>query len=77
MTKEQFSQTKDYRGLLLALCASLTLADHIGDVSNEVHEVLKRLEMPAEVLDADWEDVGLELGKLGIRTLWGTELTEV
>ena len=60
------------RELLLSLCASLTLCDHMGDVSNYVYPVLKRLKMPSSVLNADWEDLGKELGKLGVKTIWGT-----
>ena len=64
----------EYRDLLLSLVGSLTLCDHMGDVSNAVDECLKRVGMPQEVLDADWKDLGKELGKLGVKTLYGTEL---
>ncbi len=62
------------RELLLSLCGSLTICDHMGDVSNDVHDVLKRLNMPKSVLDAEWEDLGKELGKFGVKTLYGTDL---
>ena len=63
------------RELLLSLCGTLTLADHMGDVSNDVLYVLKKLGMPKEVLEAGWENLGEELGKLGVQTLYGTKLT--
>lgn len=69
------AETVDYKGMLLSLCASLTLADHMGDVSNDVDTVLRRLGMPKCILDAGWEDLGKELGKIGIKTLYGTDLT--
>src|ERR1700747_931528 len=64
-----------YRHTRLWLCASLTLADHMGDVSDDVYYVLKQLEMPPEVLNSEGKDLGKELGKLGITTLYATELT--
>ena len=68
------SDPVDYRQMLLQLCGSLTLCDHMGDVSNDVLEVLTRLGMPESVLNAEWEEVGKELGKLGVTTLYGTKL---
>lgn len=41
----------------------------MGDVSDDVYNVLKRLNMPKEVLDSEWDDLGEELKKLGIETL--------
>jgi len=64
----------EYRNLLLSLIGSLTLCDHMGDVSNAVDECLRRVGMPEDVLESDWEDLGKELGKLGVRTLYGTDL---
>lgn len=64
------------RELLLQFCASLTLAEHTGDVSNDVVYVLQELKMPQSVIDAEWEDLGIELGKLGVTTLYGTQLRE-
>jgi hypothetical protein len=74
LMKHKLIQLADMREMLLSLCGSLTLCDHMGDVSNKVDEVMKRLGMPQEVLDADWDDLGRELGKLGIKTLYGTDL---
>lgn len=57
------------KDLLLSLCRSLTLCNHMGDVSDDVYNVLKRLNMPKEVLYSEWDDLGEELKKLGIETL--------
>lgn len=63
----------DYRTLLLAFIASLTLADHMGDVSNEVEEVLRCLGLKIE-----WDEMhelGTALGKMGVTTLYGSDLS--
>ncbi len=66
----------EYRNLLLSLIASLTLSDHMGDVSNDVHTCLRRIpDIPNDVLSCDWEELGPRLGRMGIKTLYGTELT--
>lgn len=59
--------------LLLELIASLTLADHMGDVSSDVYTVLKRLDMQ-EAVEAEWEGLIGVLGKMGVTTLYGTSL---
>lgn len=64
----------DYRNLLLQFIGSLTLADHLGDVGNDIETVLKRLD-----LKIDWDEpheLGQALGKMGITTLYGTRLLE-
>lgn len=64
----------DYRTLLLQLIGSLTLCDHMGDVSNDVDFVLKKLGIEIE----DWDEMyelASKLGEMGITTLYGTELT--
>lgn len=61
------------RQLLLRFIGSLTLADHMGDVSNDIDFVLRRI-MPDI---GEWEelsDLGDELGRRGITTLYGTSL---
>lgn len=61
------------REILLSLCASLTLADHMGDVSEDVIEALRRAGITVE--DRPWpQDVTHALHKLGVKTLYGTEL---
>lgn len=64
----------DYKGLLLQFIASLTLCDHLGDVADDINCVLKRLDY-----NIKWDDLselGDELGKLGITTLYETSLRE-
>lgn len=62
--------TTDYRKLLLQFIGSLTICDHIGDVTNEIDTVLKKLGMPlpADVAtDTDWGvALGEWLGKQGV-----------
>lgn len=63
---------KDPKDILLQLIASLTLADHMGDVSNEIQKALEQLgETP------EWDDFP-ELQKWlhakGITTLYGTSI---
>jgi hypothetical protein len=65
----------DYRTLLLQLCASLTLCDHLGDVLDDVLFVLRALEMEPAEWD-DLADIGRALGQQGITTLYGTSLGE-
>ena len=62
------------RTLLLQFIGSLTLADHLGDVSNDIDAVLKRLG-----LDIEWHelsDLGKRLGEMGVTTLYGTILRD-
>lgn len=60
-----------HRKLLLQLIGSLTLCDHMGDVSNDVVDVLDR--MGIDWGDC-WEDVPKLLHGMGITTLVGTPL---
>ncbi len=73
-------QDTDYRELLLQFIGSLTICDHIGDVTNEIDDVLTRLGMPlpAEVAtDTDWGiALGEWLGKQGITDMHGEPLYE-
>lgn len=65
----------DYRKLLLSLIGSLGLCDHMGDVADDVWEVLKEIgiEIPEEV--SDLNDLGHWLGKNhGVQTVWGSAL---
>jgi hypothetical protein len=62
------------RELLLSFIASLTLADHMGDVADDVNCVLKRLGM--EIEWDEWADLGDEMAKLGVKTLYGTSLRD-
>lgn len=60
------------REILLQLIGSLTLCDHMGDVSNDVETALKRIDLDIEWADLD--ELGTELGKRGVTTLYGTPL---
>jgi hypothetical protein len=60
--------------LLLQFIASLTLCDHMGDVCDDINVVLDALSKPMEW--DDLHDLGRQLGKLGITTLGGIELTD-
>lgn len=63
------------RDLMLQFIASLTLCDHMGDVSNDVWYVMKKLDLPKSVLDADnFDELRKELHKLGVTTLYGTQI---
>lgn len=64
----------DFQAILLQLLASLTFAETLGDVADEVLTVLGRLGIELE--DGwDWQDeVRRTLAKLGVTTLHGTSL---
>lgn len=62
----------DLRKLLLQFIASLTLADHMGDVGNDVAVVLKRLGFNWDW--DDFDDLAKHLRREGITTLYGTEI---
>lgn len=70
-----------HRDLLLKLIASLTLCDHMGDVSSAVGSALERMGIaygPKE--DEEEDDWGVEvrraMHKLGVTTLHGTDIGE-
>jgi hypothetical protein len=69
--KKKPETAEDYRSLLLSFLGSLTLCDHMGDVSNDMLDVLEHLgiEPPEE-----WEELGRTLGLMGVRTLQDTPL---
>ena len=75
---DQPSQASDYRHLLLQFIGSLTLCQHMGDVSNGVYNVLQQLGM--DDLDDDCEDGYTKLRcclhQRGITTLVGTSLVD-
>ena len=66
----------DYKELLLQFIGSLTLCDHMGDVANDIDEVLKKME-----IDVKWECLEELPSKLKnkdilLTTLHGTDLTD-
>lgn len=68
--------------LILSFIGSLTLSDHLGDVCNDVDHVLRLL--GRKNIIKEWEEsdsgdlsaLGTVLGKHGIKTLYGTPLTD-
>ena len=70
LTKER----DESKALILSFLAGLTLCDHMGDVGNEMQDVLKRIGLG----DIHWDDegeLGTALAKMGVKTLNGTDLT--
>lgn len=63
------------REILMSLCAGACLADHMGDMADDIFEALDQIgiEIPSEVddLDALGQWLGLEYG---CKTLRGTSL---
>lgn len=62
--------------LLLEFVASLTLCDHMGDVGNDIVEVLGRLgvEYEDDGSGENWGDLPKLLHGMGIKTLVGTDV---
>lgn len=58
--------------LLLQFIASLTLCDHMGDVMNDIQEVLNRISLTEEW--NDFSELREILASRDITTLYGTEL---
>ncbi len=70
----QISRKVTKETVLLKFIASLTLCDHMGDVCDDINEVLKQLD-----IDIDYEDLsdlGSKLGEIGITTLQGTSMVD-
>ncbi len=63
----------DYKKILYQFIASLTLAEHMGDVSNDVMAVLDFMG-DDELSDSDWYTLRQLLHERGITTLFGTEV---
>jgi hypothetical protein len=69
--------------LLLRFVGSLTLADHLGDVADDVVRVLKELGREdiierANEYDRDdwWRNLASALGDVGVTTLYATSLVD-
>jgi hypothetical protein len=63
----------DYKQLLLSLIRSLGLADHMGDVAEDVQKILQEIDDPlAKVEWEDLSDLGSKLSDRGIKTVWGS-----
>lgn len=61
-----------YENLILQFIGSLTICDHMGDVSNEIITVMEKLDLNIEWNDMN--DLGRYLGKRGVTTLLGSPL---
>jgi hypothetical protein len=64
----------DYRDILLKLIGSLTLSDHMGDVSEDVARTLHMIGIDIEWVD--WPDLRKALAKMGVTTLYDTSLSD-
>lgn len=59
-----------YRDLILSFAASFTLADHMGEVYDDVICLLKEIDFVVP-----WgENLRDMLADMGVKTLWGTSL---
>jgi len=70
--RADLSSVQNYREIILKFIGSLTLADHMGDVTNDIEQVLGLLGIKIE-----WNDLtelGTALGNMGVTTLRGTSL---
>lgn len=65
----------DDRETLLSLIASLTLCDHMGDVTKEVKTALKKVGVVVDEW-GDLDELGSVLGRMGIKTLQGISLSK-
>lgn len=68
------STCEEWRELVLQFIGSLTLCNHMGDVSNDVNVVLERIDEKIEW--DEWWELGRALGDRGITTLQGTSLAD-
>ena len=62
--------------VLLQFIASLTVADHLGDVAKNIQQVLKRTGLLEGEKWVTLEDLNTLLAKRGVTTLMGTSLGE-
>lgn len=64
-----------YKDLILSFIASLTLCDHMGDVSNEIADMLERLGVAAVEWN-DFDELRAVLATMDVKTLSGISLRE-
>ncbi len=67
----------DYKAILFALCASLSIEDNMGDVWGDVVEALQQAGIPKSAFD-DVEEFSDIIGVLPkpVKSLWGNPLEE-
>lgn len=71
------SEMDNNKKLLLELIGSLTLADNLGDVAEDLDFVCKRLKLKNRVCFIEGSnDLQSELHSMGIKTLYGSKLSE-
>lgn len=68
------SDAASLRALALQFAASLTLADHLGDVSESLDKFLREAGVP--MAWEDFPDLQRQLAARGVTTLYGTSLRE-
>ena len=75
--QEKLGDEEKYKGILFALCASLTLCDHMGDVWEATVEALKQAGIGADALNEveEFSDI-TDLLPSPVKTLWGTDLRD-
>jgi len=67
----------NYKELLLSLIASMTLADHMGDVCDDVQTVMDKMGIECSVDlsgEGDAQDFKRLLHNMGAKTVYGTEI---
>ena len=63
---------EEYHKLILSIVASATIADHMGDMWDDLNKVLE--EIGEKELTEDHDELHDKLAKRGIKTVWGSEL---
>ena len=69
---QPYKPRPDAYATLLRLIGSLTLCDHMGDVSDAVTKALDDIGLTLEW--DEWAELGVLLHKMGVTTLYGTSL---
>lgn len=69
----------DYKAVLLQLIASLTLDENGGDIAESVNEALEKIGVDLKAygwfFDDATDDLRAGLHRMGVTTLWGTEIS--
>lgn len=63
------------RDFLLRVVGSLAICEDLSDVADVVGIILEKVGM-TDIVWSDLAELGTELGKRGITTVWGTKLGE-
>jgi len=65
---------KEYHEKILQLIASATLADHLGDLWDDLNKLAEDIG-EADLVE-DYDDISNKCAKRGITTIWGISLEE-